>query len=216
MKPTQQDLYRPYEAYAAALKRKIKQEFNRIRLAGFDELNVLRVKQLTEGIYERVDRLNRAAYADICDWVYEWVYVQYGKEPPDRDWTKVVDDWLKGYDPVTRYLYGPELERKRLRLAEGILTAAAGMDRPMLEDVLKTAASLLLTQSLQAGMDLLAEAETEAYTEADPEAMVQYHACDDDRTCKDCRDYDKKVFRISEAPRIPQHYRCRCWYTRVI
>ena len=216
MKPTQQDLYRPYEAYAATLKRKIKQEFNRIRLAGFDELNVIRVQSLTESIWKRVDRFNRDAYAEMCEWTYEWVYVQYGEKPPHRDWTKVVDDWLRGYDPVTRYIYDRELERKRLRLNEGILATRENQDRPGLEDVVRTAANLLLTQSLQYGLDLIGETELEAFQEAaeDEDALVRYNACNDSKTCNECWKLNGKVFRISAAPHIPQHYRCRCWYTR--
>lgn len=216
MKPTQQDLYRPYEAYAATLKRKIKQEFNRLILAGFDELNVIRVQSITESIWKRVDRFNRDAYAEMCEWTYEWVYVQYGDKPPHKDWTKVVDDWLRGYDPVTKYIYDRELERKRLRLNEGVLTTRETQDRPGLTDVVRTAANLLLTQSLQYGLDLIGETELEAFQEAaeDEDALIRYNACNDSKTCNECWKLNGKVFTVSEAPHIPQHYRCRCWYTR--
>lgn len=178
---------------------------------------MIRVKTLTETVWKRVDRINRKHYEELCEWVYEWVYVQYGDNPPDRDWTKVVDDWLRGYDPTTRYVYEAELERKRLRLCEGILSCRETQDRPGLEDVLRTAASLLLTQSVQEGLDIMGETQLEAFAEAGgDEALVQYHACDDDRTCGECKACDGKIYRISEAPRIPRHYRCRCWYTRVL
>lgn len=209
----QDELFRPYDRYGEALKRKIRQEFNRLLLAGFDELSVVQAKQTTKTIWERVDRFIRKNLRELCAWVYEWVYVLYGKKPPDRDWTKVVDDWLKGYDPVTRYVYDNELERKRLRLLEEILTAREFQDRPGLEKTLKTTAGLLLTQGLQYGLDLMGETEKRAYEEIGPEVYVQYHACDDDRTCEDCWQYNGMVFPIDEAPRIPQHYRCRCWYT---
>lgn len=210
---TQAELYKPYDEYSAALKRKVKQEFNRILLAGFDELNVIQAKKTTQVIWERIDRFIRKHLRELYGWVYEWVYVLYGKEPPDRDWTKAVDDWLKGYDPVTRYVYATELERKRLRLTEEILTAREYQDRPGLEQTVKTAAGLLLTQGLQYGLDLMGEAEKRAYEEVAEDAYVKYNACDDDRTCGDCWQYNGKVFPIDAAPRIPQHYRCRCWYT---
>lgn len=217
MKPTQAELYRRLDQYAELIRKKIKQEFNRLLLAGFDELNVVRTKELTKTIYERVDRMNRQHYADICEWTFEWVYVQYGKDPPDGDWTKVVDDWLKGYDPVTKYVYDAELERKRLRLNEGILASREYQDRPGLEDVVRTAANLLLTQSLQYGLDLIGEMEERAYEAAGGEdGLIQYHSCNDSRTCGECKGYDGQVFRASEAPRIPIHARCRCWYTRFI
>lgn len=215
MKPTQEELYRPYDAFAARLKRLVKQEFARLSLAGFDQLNVIRVAEKTERIFERIDRFCREEYAEICGWVYEWVYVQYGKDPPDRDWTKVVDDWLKGYNPVTRYVYASELERKRLRLNEAVLTAREFSDRKALTEIVQSAASLIMTQGLQYGLSLIGDMEIQAYDEMDEDGEVMYHACDDSRTCEDCKAYDRKIFRISEAPRIPQHYRCRCWYTRV-
>ena len=217
MKPTQPDRYRPYEAHAATLKRKLKQEFNRLLLAGFDELNVIRVQSITESIWKRVDRFNRDAYAEMCEWTYEWVYVQYGDKTPHKDWTKVVDDWLRGYDPVTKYIYDRELERKRLRLNEGVLTTRETQDRPGLTDVVRAAANLLLTQSLQYGLDLIGETELEAFHEApeDEDALSRYNACNDSKTCNECWKLNGKVVKVSEAPHIPQHYRCRCWYTRV-
>ena len=213
MKPTQADLYREYDAYSETLKRKIKQEFNRILLAGWDELNVIRTQTITESIWKRIDRFNRQAYADMCEWTYEWVYVQYGDKIPEKDWTKIVDDWLRGYDPVTKYIYDRELERKRLRLNEGILTTRETQDRPGLDQVVRSAANLLLTQSLQYGLDLIGECELQAFRDVDA-TYVRYHACNDSKTCTDCHELDGQVFRISEAPSIPQHYRCRCWYTR--
>jgi len=227
---TQEELYKRYDAFVETARRRIRQEFNRITLAPFDKLNVIQAGELTESIWRRVDRANRRAYAELCEWVYEWVYVQYGAEAPRKDWTEIVDRWLKGYDPVTRYVYESELERKRLRLVEGILTARETQDRTMLEDVARSAASLLLTQSTQVGLDIMGAVQMEAYTEVleavrreegeQPERvqeiseLIRYNACDDSKTCGECRDDDGKVFRVSEAPRIPRHYRCRCWYTR--
>ncbi len=200
-----------YDAYTETLKKKIKQEFNKLQLAGFDELNVIRVTKVTKRIWKQIDRMNRKAYADMCGWVYDWVYMLYGDIPPDMDWVRYVDEYLKGYDPVTRYVYGPELERKRLRLTEGILTVRETQDRQGLEDVLRTAANLLLTQSLQYGLDLIAKVEMQAFEEEGE--YVRYNSCGDSRVCEDCEELDGKIFPIDEAPRIPQHYRCRCWYT---
>lgn len=181
-------------------------------LAGFDELNVVRTREITEKIWTRIDRFNRQAYAEMCEWTWEWVYVLYGEDPPHKDWTKVVDNWLRGYDPVTKYIYDREMERKRLRLNEGILASREAQDRPGLTEVVMTAANLLLTQSLQYGLDLIGEVEVEAYDDLDVDE-VEYHACDDDRTCSTCREDDGKIFSLEEAPKIPRHYRCRCWYT---
>ena len=198
------------------LERKIKQEFNRILLAGFDELNVIRVREMTESIWKRIDKFNRAAYREQCEWVWEWVYdiFGYGEEAPAKDWTRIVDNWLRGYDPVTKYIYDREMERKRLRLNEGILATRETQDRPGLTEVVKTAANLLLTQSLQYGLDLIAQVQTEAYDALDVDE-VQYHACNDDRTCGECWKDDGKIYRLEEAPKLPRHYRCRCWYTPV-
>lgn len=216
MKPAADNLFLPYDAYAKAVKEKIRQEFRRLTLAPFDQLTVVGTKQLTERVFREVDRLNRRHWAALCEWVYEWVYVQYGDNPPDRDWTKVVDDWLKGYDPVTRYRYDTEAERKRLRLAEGVLTAREQADRKMLDEVVKTAAGLLLSQSLQAGLDIMGEIQAEAYEEAGEglDELLLYHSCQDERVCEECEADDGKVFRKKDAPKIPRHYRCRCWYTR--
>ena len=137
----------------------------------------------------------------------------YGEELPPKDWTRIVDRWLRGYDPVTKYIYDRELERKRLRLNEGILTTKETQNA--LNDALKLAANLLLTQSLQYGLDLVAQMELEAYDALDVDE-VMYHACDDEKTCKECWKDNGKIFRLEEAPRVPRHNRCRCWYTAVL
>lgn len=215
METTQAELYRRYDDYAVEIMKVIRDEFTPLRLAGFDELTVTNTIRRTKLIYERIDKRNRKAYREMCDWVYEWVYVQYGKNPPNKDWTKVVDAWLKGYDPVTQYVYVNELERKMHRLNEGILSCREETNHAGLEDVIRTASNYLLTQSLQTGLDLMGEMQKRAFADAeDEEAKVQYHACDDDQTCGECHADDGKIFRLSEAPRIPRHYRCRCWYTR--
>lgn len=217
METTQEALYSRHDRFAELIRKKVRQEFHRLLLSGWDELNVTRAAEVTRTIYERVDRMNRRHYAEICEWVYEWVYVQYGREVPYRDWTKVVDDWLKGYDPTTKYVYENELERKRLRLYEGILACRETLDRPGLEKLLKQAADLLVTQSIQYGLDLVGEMQEEAYGDAaDEDELLLYHACDDSRVCSECWDCNGKVYPVNGAPRLPQHYRCRCWYTRFI
>ena len=222
-KPTQAELYEAYDRYAEEVRELIKKETNRIALAGFDELNVIRTKTITTRLYERVDRLNRRRYRELCEDVALWVYWQYDLEPPKRDWTKVVNERLREYDPVTQYVYERELELKRLMLEEAVLTAREKGDRNALNDALKLAANLLLTQSLQGGLDLMGETEQEAFAEAarelgldEDEAFVQYHACNDSRTCGECKEDDGKIYPVNGAPSIPRHYRCRCWYTRVI
>lgn len=214
MKPTQASLYKPFDEFAEKARKTIQQEMNRLILAPWDELHITQAKRKTEILFKRIDRMNRKAYRELCEWVYEWVLLQYDREPEERDWTKVVDDWLKGYDPVTMYVYDSEMERKRLRLVEGILTAMETQDRQALTEVVRAAGSLLLTQSLQYGLDLMGETERKTFEETDEEEMLVYHACNDSRTCAECHADDGKVFRKSEAPRIPRHYRCRCWYTR--
>lgn len=214
MDKSPKQLYKKLDAFQTAVKERIKSEFVQLSLAGFDELNVIQARKVTQALYERIDRFARKQYRVLYGWAYEWAYVQSGRDLGKTDWTKVVDDWLKGYDPVTQYVYDRELDRKQMRLEEAILTAKEYNDRQMFDDALKTASNYLYTQIVQYGLDLTDEGEMDGFRDSGTE-YVQWHTYMDGRQCSECEERDNKVYPFVEAPDIPAHYRCRCFYTRV-
>lgn len=205
-------LYAPLDAFEAEMQAEIKRLFTPLGLAGFDELNVIRTKERVERIYEQINRKARKRYAYLIMMAYEWAYSQTGKVPPAQKWDKLVDEFLKGYDRVTGYVFEKELDRKVMRLVEAILTAKEYLDRKLLTEAVRKAASLIYTQVTQAGLDMIEEALMDAYEEMEVETLL-YHAYMDDRVCEECAACNGKTYEIDEAPPLPQHYHCRCFYT---
>ncbi len=205
-------LYAPLDAFEAEMKAEIKREFAPLSLAGFDELTVIRTKERVERLYDRINRKARKRYAYIIMMAYEWAYSQTGKVPPSEKWDKLVDEFLRGYDRVTGYVYENELERKAMRLVEAILAAKEYVDRAALTEAVKKAANLLYTQVTQEALDMIEESVMQAYQKMEVQT-VRYHAYMDARVCEECAACNLKVYELKEAPPLPQHYHCRCYYT---
>jgi len=212
MKPfANKKLYKPLDEYLENLKKKIRTEFNHLLLAGFDGLNILSVKRSTQDMFDRFERFNRDQYVLLVKAAWLWAFDCMGKEPPEMDYLDFVMEYLNGYDPITQYVYQKEIDRKRMRLNEAILTAREYKDQAMFEKTIKRAADLWYTQSNQYGIDLVNATIVEAYDRAGIDS-VRWNTVIDGRECKTCRERNGFVYTIRNAPGRP-HYGCRCYYT---
>lgn len=198
------------------VKKTIIANFHEIILAGFDGLNIINAKRVTLLIYKRLIRNNaecmkriaKDAYEDIIDLLYDMEYVFAEKpEAPDAEW---VENYLKSYNPISHYLYGPEAERKQMRLTEEILTAREYRDQKMLEESVNRAKSLWWNQTQVYFVDTVDTVRKEIMEKAGIEKVV-WHCNKDEITCQECRSRDGKVFYLSKLPQ--KHRLCRCWYT---
>ena len=207
-------MYRQADRFLKKLKAKIRREFNYLSLLGFDELNAVRVKRLTGDAFERLIEFNRAEYRAVAGQVRLYACAlltdeQRKKEAGQRfDADDFVEYALSMYNGVTGYLYNSEAERKRLRLAEEILTAREFQDRKRYGQSLKKAANLWFTQSGQYAIDLADQTAIEIWKRAGI-TQVRWVAEDDDKTCADCRKRDGRVYEIGNVP-TKTHYNCRC------
>ena len=209
-------MYKYLDALLAKLKKKIRTEFNRLGLMGFDELNVVNTKKVTKAMFDRLTAENEKAYQKVADKAYASAKKKAagaGYTVSDKEATGVGEAWLfsvlLAYNFVTGYLYDKEAERKRLRLNEQILTAREYDDRQMLNDSLRKTANLWWTQTQQYGITVVDEATLQAYEDMGVEE-VRWKAKIDKRTCKVCRERHNKIYKISEVPR-KTHYNCRCY-----
>ena len=177
---------------------------------GFDELNVLRTVSLTREIVQRIDECNRKGYKKIAKYVDDWfLYDVLMEDEGERVKTEeVVDETLKAYNPVTGYVYASELDRKRARLVEEIQTAVFTLDRARYEKVLRKAANLFYTQSMQYAIDV-ADAVMREAMRANGITKVMWLTERDERVCAECAMRDGKTFPIAKVPPKP-HYNCRC------
>jgi SPP1 gp7 family putative phage head morphogenesis protein len=207
-------MYRNLDSLLAKAKKKVRTEFNRMGVMGFDSLNVVNTKKITKEMFDRLLADNEKTYRKAADDAYS----KGKKKAQSAGYTEVEKaegvggEWLLGillaYNLVTGYLYDKEAERKRLRLNEQILTAREYDSREMYNDSMRRTANLWWTQTAQYGIDVVDKATLRAYKDMGVE-KVRWVAELDSRTCKVCRERNGVIYELSKVPE-KTHYQCRC------
>ena len=197
-------MYQYLDEQLAKAKKRLRTEFNRLSVMGFDELNVVNTRKITKDMFDRLLSDNEKMYLKVAIKAYSSAGGNAGQL--DEEWLVGV---LAMYNLVTGYLYKSEAERKRLRLNEQILTAREYSDRAMYNDSLRKSANLWYTQTAQYGISVVDEATLKAYRDMGVKE-VQWVAMDDGKECEDCASRNGKIYRITEVPE-KSHYGCRCY-----
>ena len=210
-------MYRYLDALLKAEKEKIRAAFNRLSVTGFDELNVIGTKNTTQAMYDKFVSENEAMYLKAAKDSYKKAVKTAKAEGYSGEETEIdlsfVEGILTGYNLVTGYLYSKEVDRKRLRLNEQILTAREYSNGTMFQESLRRAANLWWTQTTQYGISTVDEATIKAFKDMGVKD-VRWIAADDEKTCPVCGERDNKVYRLSKVPPKP-HYGCRCYVVPV-
>lgn len=207
-------MYKYLDTQLAKLKKKLRIEFNRLGLMGFDELNVTNTKKVTKEMFDRLLAENEKAYRSVAKKAYSDAKREAKKAGYQEEEEKTLDDsWLMtfllGYNFVTGYIYPREAERKRLRLNEQILTAREFDDRQMFNVGLQRTANLVWTQTSQYGIDVVDAATLQAFGDLGVK-NVRWKTNIDGHECKVCRERHDKIYKLTEVPE-KAHYRCRCY-----
>ena len=151
-------------------------------------------------LYRELGLLARTMYLNIARKTYQdWIKIDTNRMI-DEDW---IDFWLTAYDPVAKYVYENEEDRKRARLIEALM-ASNTRDKEI--DAAMRSMSLMFRIF---AVRITDEAQIQALKD-NKELVVVWNAEEDDRTCGVCMGLDRKVFRITELPPKP-HINCRCW-----
>lgn len=206
-------MYRTADKLLEQLKKLIRREFNRLGIIGFDELNAFRVTKETTDLFIRLMAENIKRYllaaknanANAKALAIAAGFVDREIPVPDEAWVRA---FLASYNFVSGYLYEQEAERKRLRLAEQIMTAKEYQSRTQYNDSLRRAANLWWSQTLHYMLDTVDSATLEAY-ELMGVKKVEWHTHMDGKECKVCRERHLKVYPIGDVPPKP-HRNCRC------
>lgn len=168
------------------------------RVTSFDELNVI---QVSREIYSEVYELVKREAARLADKVYR------KNRKSDEPTTFNPSAWALilalAYNPVTKYVYENEIERKRARFAEGVISS----DTPAEEVAL--AKRLLAGMNAQFMDDLTHETIIQAFKDNGTK-RVRWVTSPDDRRCKSCAARHGKIYPIDDIPAKP-HIHCRCW-----
>ena len=206
-------MYKYLDKLLAEEKKRVRTEFNRISVMGFDELNVTATRCTTQEMFDRLLEDNFKLYLKSAKNAYK-KGVQSAKDAGLKDdEEEITESWvlglLAGYNLVTNYLYDKEAERKRLRLNEQILTAREFQDRQLFNDSLSRTANLWWTQTTQYGISAVDKATIKAYKDMGVKE-VEWVTAADEKTCPTCGGRAGKKYPISKVPEKP-HYGCRCY-----
>lgn len=211
-------MYRTADKLLEQLKKLIRREFNRLGILSFDELNAPRVTRETIATFDRLMKANERDFLKAAQKAYKNAsalaiaagFEADGENIPDAMWLTA---FLESYNFVSGYLYEPEAERKRLRLAEQMMTAIEYLSRTIYGDSLRRAANLWWTQTSHYMLDSVDKATRDAYKDHGVEE-VMWNTNIDGRECSACRERNGMIFPIDKVP-PKAHRNCRCYITPV-
>ena len=172
------------------------------RVTSFDELNVIEV---SHEIYDEVRKIVEQEATRLVKSVYD--SYRESKAILASEAHDMVVALMGAYSPVTKYIYENELDRKRSRFAEGVISS----DTP--QDELELAKRLLAALNKQFADDVTFEAVIQAYAD-DGVKQVKWVTAVDDRRCKECKSRHHKIYPIDKIPPKP-HLHCRCYVEKV-
>ena len=174
------------------------------RVLPTDELNVI---QISHDIYDEAYTLAEQEAARLAKAVYGSYRKASEEEKEGFDAASFVLAFILSYNPVTKYVFKNEIDRKRARFAEGVISSSA----PAQEVAL--AKRLLAAMNAQFMDDITFNSLVEAYSDNGTE-KVRWVTHPDDRRCKQCRAMHGKIYPIDNVPAKP-HIHCRCWIEEV-
>jgi len=161
-----------------------------------DELNIL---QYSKAMYGELEKVTEKALLKLARHVYK-KHSQSGE-------TDITLAWLLGFlkeaNPVTKYIYLNEVERKRSRFIESLI---ASENRAKEID---TALRFWVLMVNQYAIDVTDAAVIQAYIDVGVEKVVWITTVDE-RRCDVCRKRHGVVYGIDDVPPKP-HWGCRCY-----
>ena len=163
-----------------------------------DEINIL---TKVNDLYEKLSTITTNKLLELAQLQFE--YITQG----DYDLSIIDNAWLmelfENFNPVTKYVYINEIDRKRSRMYEGIMSSDTPVDE--VERSLKYWCSMVS----QMAVDVTDKATETAYKCCEV-SMVEWVSENDSRRCDKCKHLDGQVFSIYEIP-PKQHNHCRCF-----
>lgn len=203
-----EEVYKFTDRVIGTLNRIYISHFNELKSISYTELNRMNsaktVYQKVNQVYEVVEKKTEEYYLLLAQKVYKTVSEFF-------DFELVMDfltmDWiiaeLMKYDPVTKYLYFQEIDRKKSRLAEAIISS---------ETTVKEVDNGVRIWSNQAKQyaDKIVKTAIEQVYEDNGIKYVEWRTEGDARVCPECDKLEGKVFKQEEAPNLV-HYGCRCY-----
>jgi SPP1 gp7 family putative phage head morphogenesis protein len=211
-------MYRLADKLLEQLKKLIRREFNRLGIFGFDELNTHRVTAETVSLFDRLMRENERLYLQVAkrayaDAIAAAIVAGYDDPGENRINASWVGNLLSAYNFVSGYLYESEAERKRLRLAEQMMTAKEYQSRTQYNDSVRRTANLWWMQAAHYMLESVDKATLDGLKDSGVE-RVKWNTNIDGRECEICRKRNGQIYDIDKVP-PKEHRNCRCYITAV-
>ena len=165
----------------------------------FDEINP--IKKQVDSCYEECYKETRARYRDIARHYYK---IAGGKDAEDVIDYLWIDKFLRSYDPVTKYVFVNEVDRKRARTFEALVSTKSSHE-------IDASVRLWAGQVKQWADNVTDQSTLLAYKNTGV-TKVKWNTEKDDRRCRTCYEREGKIYNIDDIPPKP-HIGCRCWLT---
>lgn len=196
------------DATARKIAKKINSEFRHNRLALFDEMSVVQIRSHIKKLYKKCFSVIKSEFLKVLLPFAQEIYdeaLALGYDGDLRDFDEAwIEEFFDEYNPVTKYVFSNELERKESRLFESLVANEKVRHQSYI-----TAEKLLIKQIEQYAIEL-ADAITKVVHADLGVRKVKWIAEDDYKTCSVCNELDDQIFDIEDAP-PKQHYNCRCY-----
>ena len=138
---------------AARITKKLSREFRHNRLAAFDEINAASIKKHVHKLYKKVYKVIKNEYIAVLNPLYMEIYEEALALGFDGDLRDLDEAWIEEffdeYNPVTKYVFNNEIERKESRLFEALVASSLEKTQSY-----KTAENLLKRQVKQYAIEL--------------------------------------------------------------
>lgn len=174
------------------------------KAASFDALNII---DISHEIYEEAYQLAEQEAIRLVESVYGSYRRQDEGTTETFDPVSFVLALVLAYNPVTKYVFKNEIDRKRARFAESMLASSTPAEEIAL------AKRLLAATNAQFMDDVTFDTLVQAYRDNGAE-MVRWVTAVDDRRCKQCAARHGKKYPIDKIPAKP-HIHCRCYVEEV-
>ena len=194
-------MYKYTDKITAYLNRIFVRQFKKLSRSILDFDNINAIEKSVNACYKTCFKETRYRYLDIAKHAYK---------KADGDDTAIdimwIDGFLNEYDPVTKYVFTREFDRKRARAFESIV---ATKDKKEVDTALK----YLARQVKQWADNVTDEATLQAYKDNGVK-RVRWNTEKDSRVCAICGERNNEIYDIDKIPDKP-HPGCRCWLTPV-
>ena len=171
------------------------------KLPGWDELNVIQVKEDVDGLYEQMDHVVRRELVRIA---------REAKKDTDGSGVGMNLVWLAvlltQFSPVTNYKYSSEWLRKRDRTTEGLMSSVGNSQ--LGRQLLKRSMNVTFRQIRQYCDIVTDEARLAAFQQMGV-TRVRWVTQRDGKVCAVCKPRDNHTYNIDAVP--PKHPNCRCY-----